>query len=172
MALLNSQAVTWYSPAEQSSRAELLMVGTVTQISFAEYHSKQSFVQRRESVFSIMAHWVVGHSTNSSSRIEKTYWEYGEYVKKATTQGSFGGNPLLNQCWWGIKSSNYVFTDGKDIQNFLSLSEEGKPSFHHEPILYRTDNTGLLSDCLEFSFLTIPKKVLWTKPCLQHLQEL
>ena len=129
-----------------------LKLNKVTQISFAEYHSKRNLVEgympKRTVCFPNMAHLRASHSTidqyqdlKNTLRIWRVY--ITEEVRKCIVQGSFGGYPL--QCYLGIKHSDSVFTDEDNLQNFLSLNEEGKLEF--SPSTYTVQN-GHILDCL------------------------
>ena len=56
-------------------------------------------------------------------------------------QGSFGGHPL--QCYRGVKQSDYVFNDEKELQNFLSLNKEGKLYF--SPSTYSVQDGNVMN---------------------------
>ena len=58
-------------------------------------------------------------------------------------QGSFGGNSLL--CYRGIKPTDHVFIDKKELHDFISLNEDGKKIFN--PVSYCVQKSKIL-DCL------------------------
>ena len=66
-----------------------------------------------------------------------------EEVRKCIIQGSFGSRPLM--CYRGMKPSDNVFMDEKEVQDFLSLSEKGKLEF--SPATYLAQK-GTILDCL------------------------
>ena len=132
-------------PAEQPSShivqmcivrlLNFLKLDKVSQISFAEYHSKRNFVERvhAEENRMLSKHGPFSSkpihqnaSVGSTEHLENME-SVAEEVRKCITQGSFGGKQLL--CYRGIKQNEYIFDDEKEMQDFLSLSEEGKEKF-------------------------------------------
>lgn len=112
-----------------------LKLDKVSQISFAEYHSKRNFVERvhAEENRALSKHGPFSSrpihqnaSVGSKEHLENME-SVAEEVRKCIIQGSFGGKQLL--CYRGIKQDEYIFDDEKEVQNFLSLNEEGKQKF-------------------------------------------
>ena len=93
----------------------------VTQVSFAEYHSKRDFVERvhAEENRVLSKHGpfcsTPCHKLSLAGSREHTenMESVAEEVRKCMIQGSFGGNSLL--CYRGIKPTDHVFTSNKNI---------------------------------------------------------
>ena len=66
-----------------------------------------------------------------------------EDMRRCIIQDSFGGKPLL--CYRGIKTSEFLFNDEKQMQGFLSLNEEGK---YHFPTPTYSPSKGEILDSL------------------------
>ena len=129
----------------------LLKLDRITQVSFAEYHSKRNFVERvhaeenrvlaKHGPFSSKAiHQHV--STGGKEHIENME-NMAEKVRKCINQASFGGKQMM--CYRGVKPEDSVFTDDKALQTFLSLNEEEKQQF--SPSQYHAKSGEILS-CL------------------------
>ena len=65
-------------------------------------------------------------AVGSKEHVENTE-RVAEEMRKCIIQGSFGGKQLF--CFRGMKQSDFLFTDEKEMQDFLSLNEEGKSRF-------------------------------------------
>lgn len=114
---------------------QVLKLHKISQLSFAEYHSKRNFVERvhveenrmlsKHGSFASQAihkNPVVG-STEHHQNIEHMAEDMSKCIRAAT----FGGKSLL--CYRGIESKNYLFDDEDCLSKFLSLSEESKQAF-------------------------------------------
>ena len=131
-----------------------LQLDKLTQVSFAEYHSERNFVERvhAEENRVLSKHGPFDskplhkQATAGSKEHAENMESVAEEVRKCIVQGSFGGHPL--QCYRGVKQSEYVFNDEKELQNYLS-NKEGKLDFHHQPILYRMGTLWMLGVGLE-----------------------
>ena len=148
-------------PAEQPSShivqmtmvrlLNFLKLAKVTQVSFAEYHSKRNFVERvhaeENRVLSKHGPFLskpLHRNASVGSKEHKDNMEHvAEEVRKTIIQGSFGGRQLL--CYRGVTPPDFVFSDEKVVQDFLSLNEEGKEQF--SPQTY-TPAKGEMLDCL------------------------
>jgi len=148
-------------PAEQPSShlvqmclvrlLNFLQLDKLTQVSFAEYHSKRNFVERvhAEENRMLSKHGPFGskplhkRATAGSKEHAENMESVAEEVRKCIVQGSFGSHPL--QCYRGVKPSDYVFNGEKELQNFLSLNEEGKLDF--SPSTYSVQD-GNIMECL------------------------
>ena len=49
-----------------------------------------------------------------------------EEVKTCIQEGSFGGRSLM--CFRGVPQEKWVFSDDKEMQAFLAMNEEAKPT--------------------------------------------
>ena len=148
-------------PAEQPSShivqmsivrlLNFLKLDKVTQVSFAEYHSKRNFVERVHAEENrVLSKHGPFHSKpihKNASVGSKEHMEnmesVAEEVRRTIIQGSFGGHQLL--CYRGVRTPEFIFSDEKVIQDFLSLNEEGKEGF--SPQTY-TPTSGEALDCL------------------------
>ena len=148
-------------PAEQPSSSivqmclvrllNFLKLNKITQLSFAEYHSKRNYVER---VHAEENRILSKHGPFCSTPIHKNVTvgskqhlenmeSVAEDMRRCIIQGSFGGKPLLY--YRGIKTSEFVFDDEKQMQGFLSLNEEGK---YHFPTPTYSPSKGEILDCL------------------------
>ena len=113
----------------------VLKLHKISQLSFAEYHSKRNFVERvhAEENRTLSKHGsftsqgihknpVVG-STEHHQNMEHMAGEVSKCIGTAT----YGGKSLL--CYRGIKSKDYLFDDEDCLSKFLSLSEQSKEAF-------------------------------------------
>ena len=150
-------------PAEQPSShlvqmclarlLHFLTLDKITQISFAEYHSKRNFVERvhAEENRVLSKHGPFKsrgvHQQASPGSIEhKENMEFvADEVCKCIKTGSFGGSSLL--CFRGVQPKDCVFSDEVELQNFLSLSEEAKELF--SPSSYSVVKGNTLT-CISF----------------------
>lgn len=113
----------------------LLKLDKISQMSFAEYHSKRNFVERvhAQENMALSKHGPFTSQPLHKSPVTgcKEHKENMEHmVKEVTTclrTAKFGGKPL--QCYRGIKSEDFLFCDENVLDNFLSLSESGKMQF-------------------------------------------
>ncbi len=114
---------------------KLLGLTKVTQVSFAEYHSKRNFVERvhAEENMALYKHGpfksnMVHRNAAIGSQEHQENVEYMcEQVKKSLSTASFGGKPF--QCYRGIKQEDCIFTDEEKLKNFLALTEDLKETF-------------------------------------------
>ena len=112
-----------------------LKLNKVTQVAFAEYHSKRNFVERvhaqeNQALYkhgSFKSHAVHEHATAGSKMHRENMEHMCEEVRKCLEQASFSGKPL--QCYRGIKTKDFIFDDEKNLKMFLALSEDGKEDF-------------------------------------------
>lgn len=108
----------------------LVNLDKVTQVSFAEYHSKRNYVERvhakENRVLSSHGPFSskVPHKqvTPGTPEHKENMENMVEEARKCIAQGSFGGNPLL--AFRGVKCEDFVFDDQEELQRFLDLSEE------------------------------------------------
>ena len=99
-----------------------LQLDKLTQVSFAEYHSERNFVERvhAEENRVLSKHGPFDskplhkQATAGSKEHAENMESVAEEVRKCIVQGSFGGHPL--QCYRGVKQSEYVFNDEKELQ--------------------------------------------------------
>lgn len=128
-----------------------LKLNKITQLSFAEYHSKRNFVERvhAEENRVLSKHGpfcstpIHKHVTVGSKWHAKNMERVAGDMRKCIIQGSFGGKPLL--CYRGIKTSEFVFDDEKQMHDFLFLNEERKRYFL-TPTYF--PSKGEILDCL------------------------
>ena len=146
-------------PAEQPSSflvqmcmvrlLRFLKLDKITQVSFAEYHSKRNFVERvhAEENRVLSAHGpfqsksVHRQAAVGTNEHLENMEAMAEEVKKCISQATFGGNPLL--CYRGVKADQLVFNDEDGLQNFLTLSEERKLE---SECLYRASMSPITDD--------------------------
>lgn len=126
------------NPIVQMCLARLLSflkLDKISQISFAEYHSKHNFV---EWVHAEENRVLSTHGPFTSKGIHKNpvvgsvehkenMEHMAEEVKKCLQTATFGGMPL--ECHRGLKCDKFLFNDESKLKTFLSLSEEGKTLF-------------------------------------------
>ena len=116
----------------------LLNLDKVTQVSFAEYHSKRNYVER---VHAEENHVLSSHGPFSSKVPNKqatpgtpehkqNMESMAEEVKKCIAKGSFCGNQLL--AFRGVECADFVFNDQEELQRFLDVSEDNKELFSPE----------------------------------------
>ena len=147
-------------PAEQPSSPlvqlclvrllRLLKLHKITQVSFAEYHSKRNYVERvhaeenRElSKHGIFCSKSIHENASIGSKQHKENLEHmAEEVRKCISQGSFGSKHLM--CFRGIKPADHVFTDMNQVQSFLALNEKAKSQFM--PSTYKAEDNHILRD--------------------------
>ena len=116
----------------------LLNLDKITQVSFAEYHSKRNYIERvhAEENRVLSSHGPFcskvpnKQATPGTLEHKQNMENMAEEVKKCITQGSFGGNQLL--AFRGVKCEDFVFNDQKELQQFLDLSEDIKELFTPE----------------------------------------
>ena len=116
----------------------LLNLDKLTQVSFAEYHSKRNYVERvhAEENRVLSSHGPFSskipnkHATPGTPEHKQNMESMVDEVKKCIAQGSFGGNQLL--AFRGVKCEDFVFSDQEQLQRFLDLSEENKELFTPE----------------------------------------
>ena len=129
-------------PAEQPSAATVQMclvrlllflnLEKITQIAFAEYHSKRNFVERvhaaenevlsKHGPFSSNA--VHPRATVGLKEHRENMEDMAEEIQGCICSGSFGKEQLL--CYRGIKMEDYLFNDDRNI---LSLSDDAKQEY-------------------------------------------
>ena len=125
-----------------------LKLDKICQVSFAEYHSKRNFVERvhaeenrvlsKHGPFtSTPIHQQAPPGTNKH---KENMEHVADQVCNCIQQGSFGGRSLL--CFRGVRQEDYVFSDEKQLHNFLGLSEEGKSLF--SPLSYSVTHGSIL----------------------------
>ena len=116
----------------------LLNLDKLTQVSFAEYHSKRNYVERvhAEENRVLSSHGPFSskipnkHATPGTPEHKQNMESMADEVEKCISQGSFGGNQLL--AFRGVKCEDFVFSDQEQLQRFLDLSEENKELFTPE----------------------------------------
>ena len=126
------------SPLVQMCMARLLRflkLDKITQLSFAEYHSKRNFVERvhaeenrvlsKHGPFS--SHEVHQSQAAGSNEHRENMEHMADSVSRCLQEATFGGKPLL--CYRGIKCKDFLFDDEDSLTTFLSLSEQGKEEF-------------------------------------------
>lgn len=107
----------------------------ITQVSFAEYHSKRNFVERvyaeenrvlsKHGPFSSSA---MHHLAKAGTQEHVNNMEYAaEEVRNCLTQASFGGKFLMS--YRGMSPDKYVFADEQELHKFLYINKEGKKIF-------------------------------------------
>ena len=110
-----------------SAILRLLKLNKITQVSFAEYHSKRNFVERAHAEENrvLSAHGpfksntIHKQATAGSSEHHENMEAMAEEVRKCLNQATFGGNPLL--CYRGIKPDQVVFNDEHTLKTSLLL---------------------------------------------------
>ena len=132
-------------PAEQPSSpmvrmclarmVNFLKLQRITQVSFAEYHSKRNYVESvhaeenrvlsKHGPFNSTVAYPIASPGSKEHHINME--RMADDVRQCISHGSFGSKPLL--AYRGIKLEDFVFTDEKVLQTFLSLNEEGKMQF-------------------------------------------
>ena len=113
----------------------LLKLHKISQLSFAEYHSKRNFVERVHSeenrVLSkhgpFSSHAIHQHAEVGSSAHKENMEHMASEVCKCISTGRFGGKPL--KCYRGIEAKDFLFDDKDHLSTFLNLSEECKGEF-------------------------------------------
>ena len=146
-------------PAEQPSSVivqmclvrlrNFLKLDKITQVSFAEYHSKRNFVERVHAEENRVLSSHGPFSSKSVHAVADAGTEYhmanmesmAEEIRKCLLQSSFGGRQLM--AFRGVKEEQWVFSDQDELENFLSLSEEAKKHFY--PPVYNANNRQVLS---------------------------
>ena len=106
------------------------LLDKLTQVSFAEYHSKRNYVERvhAEENRVLSSHGPFSskipnkHATPGTPEHKQNMESMADEVEKCISQGSFGGNQLL--AFRGVKCEDFVFSDQEQLQRFLDLSEE------------------------------------------------
>ena len=154
-------------PAEQPSSPmvqmclarflKFLNLEKVTQVSFAEYHSKRNFVERvhaeenrvlsKHGPFS--STYVHSNTTVGSKEHKDNLEAMATRIQGCISLGTFGSEQLL--CYRGVKVEDYIFNDEKNMTAFLSLSEDAKQDF--TPSSYEAQQSHLLRD-LHFTWET------------------
>ena len=114
---------------------KFLKLHRITQVSFAEYHSKRNFVERvhaeenrvlsKHGPFS--SHTVHKNVVIGSREHRENIENMAEDVINCIKTAQFGKKPLL--CSRGVKQSDFIFDDESTMHSFLSLSEQGKENF-------------------------------------------
>ncbi len=120
-----------------------LHLDKLTQISFAEYHSKRNFVERAHAAENeaLSRHGPYSSNTpNPKARIgsvqHKENMEHMAAEVQHTLRGATFGKKYL-QSYRGIKLEDYVFNDEPDLKAYLDLTEDKKalcPSSKYQPI--------------------------------------
>ena len=109
---------------------QFLKLEKITQVSFAEYHSKRNYVERvhaeENRVLSrhgpFKSKEIHSSVTPGSSEHKENMLEMERQVRCCLKQGSFGGRPLL--CYRGV--TDFYFNDEDCLKNFLALNEDRK----------------------------------------------
>ena len=132
-------------PAEQPSSSlvqmclvrllNFLKLQKITQVSFAEYHSKRNYVERahakenrvlsKHGPFSSKP--IHEHAIPGSSEHQQNMECVAEEMKACIKEGSFGGRSLM--CFRGAPQEKWVFSDEKEVQAFLAMNEEAKLTY-------------------------------------------
>ena len=120
----------------------------VSQISFAEYHSKRNYVERvhaeENRVLSkhgpFKSNSLHRHCAPGSSEHRKNMEYMCEQASRCLQQAFFGGKSLL--CHRGITADDFIFSDVENLQTFLGLSKDYKPSYKNRQ--YSANNNPLL----------------------------
>lgn len=139
------------SPLVQMCMARLmglLKLHKISQLSFAEYHSKRNFVERVHSeenrVLSkhgpFNSHAIHQIAEIGSSTHKENMEHMAGEVCKCISTGRFGGKSM--KCYRGIEPKHFLFDDEDRLNTFLSLSEEGKGEFADT---YKVKNGDLLT---------------------------
>lgn len=112
--------------------ARVLQLKSITQKSFAEYHSKRNPVERVHAVENRVLSNEVFTSTgvhNEYVKGDQQHLENMEFmadeVKKCLEKAQYGGRPINTQRGIGGES-NFVFDDEEQLLNFLARSEKLK----------------------------------------------
>ncbi len=113
---------------------KLLNLDKVTQVSFAEYHSKRNFVERvhvaEDKLLARHGPFTSNGIHNDADILPGSQKHGGnmekmcELVDNCLRQGSFDGNPLEVFC--GVQKNALLFNDEEQLKSFLSLREERK----------------------------------------------
>ena len=147
-------------PAEQPSSPlvqmclvrmlKFLKLHKITQVSFAEYHSKRNFVERVHaeenkvlSKHGPFSSSMLHQSPSPGTKEHKENMEaMADEIRKCLLYGSFGGASLLS--YRGVKASDFVFTDEQCVVTFLQMNEDSKITF--QPAKYKVvqNNTDIL----------------------------
>ena len=106
-----------------------LGIKKVTQVSFAEYHSKRNPVERvhASEERELAKHGPFTRVTEEPNTAEhkQAMEEMAEQVREVFSHAKFGGEPIL--CVRGlIERENFVFDDEEEMHNFLALTEQRK----------------------------------------------
>ena len=122
----------------------------ITQVSFAEYHSKRNFVERvhaeenrvlsKHGPFS--STYVHKNATVGSVEHRDNMEEMAKRIQGCISSGTFGGQQL--HCYRGIKPEDYICNDERCVTRFLSLTEDSK--LEYTPAMYETQQNKLLQD--------------------------
>ena len=112
-----------------------LKLDKITQVSFAEYHSKRNFVERAHAeenrVLSKHGPFdsksVHKHAITGTKEHKENMEEVAREMEKCIREGSFGGRSLM--CFRGISPEQWVFSDEKELQAFLTMNEDSKQTY-------------------------------------------
>lgn len=120
---------------------------TITQISFAEYHSKRNIAERLNAAAQtgLQSCAVLGQNVSSTPGSEEHRNEMEAMaleVQSAIMSQQFGGNPIL--VFRGVKD-DFIFKDEEALQHFLKLSEEGKANCKDTYAITQNETSQTLS---------------------------
>ena len=105
-----------------------LGIRKITQVSFAEYHSKRNPVERVHAVEEkeLAKHGPFTRITAETTTVEhrQAMEEMADEVRGAFCRGRFGGQPLL--CVRSIRNEDFIFDDEDNMHTFLALTEQRK----------------------------------------------
>ncbi len=129
---------------------KFLNLEKVTQVSFAEYHSKRNYVERvhaeENRVLSKHGPFTSKCLHPSASTGSNEHRENMEHMASEVTQclnrATFGGKPLL--CYRGIKDCDFLFDDEENLHTFLNLTEEKK--LQYSCAQYQVKNSKILEE--------------------------
>ena len=128
---------------------KFLKLDRITQVSFAEYHSKRNFVERVHaeenrvlSKHGSFSSTIVHSNYSTGSKQHRENMEaMADEVCKCLKTAAFGKKGL--QCCRGIPEKDFLFDDLESLSNFLSLSEHNKQAV---TTVYKVKNCELLND--------------------------
>lgn len=118
----------------------------ITQVAFAEYHSKRNFVERVHAAENEVLSKHGPFSSNAlhprvtvgSKEHRENMEDMAQAIQGCICSGSFGKEQLL--CYRGIKMEDYLF---RNMTTFLSLSEDAKQEYTPT---YKVQQNRLLQD--------------------------
>ena len=123
-----------------------LGIKKLTQVSFAEYHSKRNPVERAHASEEreLAKHGPFARVTKEPNTPEHKQAMEGmaEQVREVFSHGKFGGEPIL--CVRGqVGRENFIFDDEEEMHTFLALTEQRKLEC---PLVYKTRRNALSAE--------------------------